>query len=765
MKRLAQGYVLALALFLMFPKLASVCTADTGVAHAGIPSPASLEPFSPGVDGTPPVTASQDEFAPTCGGSEPMAQTAPSIPNVCDSGEPPAIGCSTAEELLLRLRDEPGGTIDLTSDIEWDFYSRVTIDKATTVRMGDYGIHIADGGVLWLEGPIRFEGSGAIKPLFTAEGQFFANDGAQIAAQGDGAIAVRIIGYGGANLSGSQVSAEGDGAVAVRAENEAPYFPAQTDFLASGAGSRAIEADGPVEAFLCRIRSEGGEAVVSGGEIQLLGCTVEPSPTGAAERTLTAVLGYRAEQNGICLPVGAGTDDLEAALENISIYVLFDGQGGVYQFPAPAGSHWEGLPKALSAAGSHMACLIPGKLPAWFPLELPVSHVPIHLVDPSQPFLASAEKSGENVSITTYDSIGDAHSLRLVYSTDGVKWADAPIPPEFEPLSPEGGTVGPLEEGRAYYFRLEVEGGPMAGRSNTLKYLHTDFPEPESGGDLDGGDRDDQGDLPPADEIPPPEPEPTPEPDPPLVNDPQVGAPEYGTDGGRESGRISITRPAPAPPPEPVPSPTPSSPLTPPPEASPPQPPEAIPTAGGGPEETPSAPSPAGSDIPAEATIALTAAELADQLEANPTGLTLLGGGLKVYLPAGLLEGWGGSLAARLDRPVSDAFEVRFWADGVELDGFADGTYIVTVPVDGAADMEHFCMSPDGEEIAASGVAGGRADFALTETGLYTLSTSAVPAAASPDARPQSGYAPMLAVGALLAGAAGLMLFRRRGKR
>jgi hypothetical protein len=108
-------------------------------------------------------------------------------------------------------------------------------------------------------------------------------------------------------------------------------------------------------------------------------------------------------------------------------------------------------------------------------------------------------------------------------------------------------------------------------------------------------------------------------------------------------------------------------------------------------------------------------------IETNPVSVPFWGGELRVLLPASWLK----SLALRgtdfftvdMYQPDETSVTVTFATNGTSIKQRLDEAFLLSLPWDGGPVS---CVSEDGETTGAT-FARGRAEFALFETGTYTL--------------------------------------------
>ena len=679
---------------------------------AGEPSgEASTEPPGEGPAGEkePPVDLTEDTEPPAEEPVEPSGE-APAEPPADDglSGEAPvppaerepefsvplpdgAFGCGSAAELRELVNERGAAHIVLTADIVWerggDSFSILKPRKPTLVEMGGHVIEIPGGSSMEVSGPVRFEGSGG-RPLITVSGSFSGEE-VEIAASGEGAAALCVESGASWIADWMELSAEGPDAVAVWLKDaelrELNYFSA----AARGEGAVAIRADGPLKLLCCSAVSDG-ESVVCGGGLLLDACRTEPFPEGAETVGRHAVPAERIEQIGYSVVEGTpwGQVSLDLSLEpgvpRTSEYFLYDSEGRASTLGVRVSVLTEGIPVDCSTAGVHELACRPVGVPDWFPVEIPPYTVPLHVVPPDAPWIENAYlTSAGDLHLAFLTPIAGAERIAVQYLADGDEtWRDAAALPHFELLpGDEAGTMasadlGGLEIDHRYYFRLVVEGGAFEGISNALEFPYASGdPTQLGGGDRDDDGRGEQGGLPPIGVVQPPS-----------------GGGSGGPDGARErpSSEPAGSR---------------STTLV---QSSPPEP---------GAEAAPRRP--AGADV------SLTPSELAAQRTANPEGITLIGQGLRVTLPAALLDALPADAVfyAQLEKPGEDRFLVRFWSGEEALAGFGGLAFRVTVdyaPADENAAF--FCTGPDGRERPADGWEDGRLRFELETAGAYLIS-------------------------------------------
>ncbi len=792
------------------------------ILTVGLSCPAALadDPLEPPVDSGYIEEERLAESIPEPGATEetPKEPEPPNalIPDQPPNGLPPEDtpppvedgGCDTIEKLAELVALDRGGTITVTGDLILTGGDSIylNVENPVAVDLGAHGIHIAGDASLELSGPITLTGDGAPNPLLTVSGSLTMQDGASLSAAGENAVAVRLTG-GWWHTNQASVEAAGTGVCAVEAEDVERLELYRVHLAARGENSLCVRSTAPVQMILCRAESEG--LLVDAPALTLDGTAASPEPEDAQIIRRVPVSHDTLSTNGLWIEAGAGQKKLDALLEDRLYSKIFEFglsdearvDEDILYFTAMV---WTVDTVDLNLPGVYWLTGEPedGDLGGVAPFE---KRVPLHVADPAKPAVEAAYNLDDGAELHFFRPIQDAERLTLWYSADGgASWQDAGALPEAE-ISAEGAVLPQLPEAnRDYLFCLEVAGGPMAGRSNTLRYLHYDnIWGWGTGGDWDGGDWGDQGALPDDHPAPPPDREPE---DDLAVPPPPTQEPDREDDRDSGHGSGTAERPnRPAPPVTPTPAPTPEpqeievsfvepvpivepppdsalAETVPPPESAAPAPSTPVPVSDA-PKPAPSAGHTSMADaLPKGATASLTGRDLEAQKLANPAGVTLAGNGLKVTLPYTLTNALGleadGVLAARLDTPDPSSFEVRFWADGKEVADFGGGTFTVTTPYDAPAGTEVYCNNSVGAELPAQSYTEGEAVFTLSAPGLYTVGARTIETAApvqapgpSPAAAAQLQEAeaprtlwPIAAGGAVLTAAlAALWLHKRRG--
>lgn len=804
-----RGYAALLALLLcvgLFRPAALAAepppTPDSGIAGEQTPVKPDAGQEQPSPEGEPPEdereTPSPEPPLETSPAEETpeLSQEEPEPPPETTPASPEPDGCNTMERLAALVALDEGGTVTVTGDLslnEGDDFSLMAV-RPVIIDLGDHGVTVPQGASLTLEGPIRLTGRGVFSPLLRVEGSLTTRRGVELTAAGEGAVAVELRRTWSGGWTGdwtmeeTAVSAEGTQACAVYAIGGDTLELYRMELRADGDRAAAVRSDVPVRLLFSTM-----DGTSEAPEVILDASPADPIPADAKVVQRVAGPGDSLSENGLCLPVGASAEELDALLadrlgDSIG-YALYDRAGELDAVFYTAPGIWSGEAVDLTRPGTYWFTGLPEEARLGG-VTLPERRAPVHVVDPDTPWIMDAERFEESVYLRYFRAVEGAEGWTLRYSMDsGESWSDAAALPDAE-LSVAGAHIGALPQmNMTYLFQLEVRDGDMAGHSNVLAFSYYDVRHWNGGGDWDGGDRGDQGELPPANEvIPPPDIEPE---DPPA---PEDTAEEDGERPGQAEDPAPDPEPTPAPKPEPPPlivwvetgpeqteadEPSPMEP-TPSQEPESTQPPEQTsPAPSTPPTPTPSpAPTPAPQlpERPEEATLSLTAAELRDQLQANPAGVTLISGGIKVFLPANLLEQPVAYFAARLDQPAPGEFEIRLWADGKEIAGFEHGAFTATVPVAFPEGGALSCTAPDGTAIPATSAEEGRVEFSLSATGLYTVSATqtdpvptnaptpapaAEPTAPAPEQKePQIPILPLALCGALVL--AGVLLLKRR---
>ena len=407
----------------------------------------------------------------------------------------------------------------LASDIEWSDGSTIDVSGEKEVEMGEYRIYVGEDSRFDVRGDVVFRGSGD-HSLFEIHGYFCPENGVEIYADGDNVVAVDLPG-GEWAAKFVEIHAKGRNARAVRFTGTAESTVEICYIEAEGEGSKGIEAEGDIRLFLSSV--SGRESAVSSeqGKLLLFESRVSPEPDATVIPALV-VPDSRLEENGICIPAGSPVDELweiigeydKVGWRFFSEELEFDTS---YQLPAA----WSGLPTEFTVPGTTFAGCVPADLPDWFPMEIDKLRIPIHVVNPGDPFIMSAEDAGSSAWLRFFQPIRDAQEIRVEYSADDKEsWRDiSDFSSSF--ITDMDASAGPLEPIRDYWFRLIVTGGPMEGISNEILFVGDAVRKSKQGGDRDHDDRDDQGEDPPHGEIIP-----SPEEESPDRNEPDVEEPD-----------------------------------------------------------------------------------------------------------------------------------------------------------------------------------------------------------------------------------------------
>ena len=571
-----RGYTALLALLLcvgLFRPAALAAelppTPDSGIAGEQAPVEPDVKPEQPTQEEDEPPGDAQEVPAPEPPLETPSAEETPESfqnepeppPQTAPASPEPEEGCNTMEKLAELVAPDEGGTVTVTGDLilnEGDKFS-LSVGHPVTIDLGDYGITISQGASLILEGPIRLTGRGVPSPLLRVEGSLTTRRGVKLTAAGNGAVAVELRqtwsgGWaGGWIMEETVVTAEGPQACAVCATGGDTLELYRMNLHASGEQAAVIRSDVPV---CLQFSTMNGEAEAPA--LTLDASSANPMPSDAKVIHRVAGPGDTLSENGLCLPVGASTQDLDGLLEDrlgdLIGYALYDcaGEMGAALYTAPGA--WSGEAANLMRPGTYWFTGVPAEAQLGT-VTLPERRVPIHVVDPVTPWLMDAEQFEKSVYLRYFCTIEGTGNWTLWYSIDGGdNWLDAAALPGTE-LTAGGAHIGALPEmNRTYLFQLEVLDGEMAGHSNVLAFSYYDGFNWNGGGDWDGGDRGDQGALPPANEvIPPPAIEPE---GPPGMKD-TAGPEEDGQRAGQIGDPSSARNPEPAPTPTPKPEPPP----------------------------------------------------------------------------------------------------------------------------------------------------------------------------------------------------------------
>ena len=663
------------------------------------------------------------------------------------------LGCSSIEELsaLLELGAEE---IELSGDILLSQDFSLTALRPVHIDMGQYGIRIESGARLYLNGTLRFTGSGTSTPLFSLEngGELVGYSSAvEITATGNDAIAMELGEHAYIYCPDTVIEVTGNNSIALKVRGDA-----RLDRLRAEAGNNgtAISATGNLTLESCSVYG----AVHTGG-ILTLDCTAaEPLPENARiiSRKAHWLSDYGADMGIFGFWAVAGQ---QSPLPDAISLDLIDRDGAEeLKFLQDIPMLWEANSADLSAPGTYTVYGTP-QIP-----ELPHgvgglerTAVTVQIVEPGRPWLIAASVPSSYVSLHFMEPIEDAEDIRLYHSLDGETWTR--LDEDAVWLSGWSASIQFLQPDHMHYFQLEVVGGSLAGRSNTLSfYLDADNLIGD-GGDRDNGDRGDQGENPPEPlppVIPPPDPPVTPDnptppdtpapPTPPDDPSPASPRPGGGTSGSADKPDTDRVR------------------------AQTPQVEESTQPEG----NTFIAP-PMAEATPNSAVFSLTAPQLEDQLAANPESLTITKNGIKAVIPAKALAALelreGENFSAELNMPSADRFSVRFWVEDREITDFGGEAFELHIP---SKTAEISCLR-DGETLPAVGYENGRAIFSLWHTGEYDLLQESEPhvqqttVMAEPQTeipqeaetvKPFPWYIPILTVVALCA--VGFALYRRR---
>lgn len=429
--------------------------------------------------------------------TDPVSEAAAASPSMAEKKP----GISDREGILQALEDEDEDIIVVSSDIEWEGYDVIEVSRPVTILLGDYSLHVTEDSNLWIRGPVVIRGSGGGKPLIDVSGGLTANEGVKIVAEGEETTAVRAAGY--LNLEGAEVTARGRGAAAVVYTRDDMVELYGAKIRAWGRLAVGVRCESPLVVMLCSIEAEG-EAVAGTSDLTIDSSHISPVIDDAVIIRRVAVADDRMNENGVCIEVGSGLSVLEEIKEsqNQLVYSLISADSEVIrQYTAEI--FWTELPSDLAKTGTFYAYRKPVNVPEWFPVELPVQKVPIHIVDRNRPFLENAMDAGDYIYIQFFSEIKNADELILEYSTDGGELWKKTADMEVCNLTTKDADIGPVDQEQDYWFRLVVVGGPMEGLSNILPY-RSRISYINGGGDRDNDDRGDQGEVPPSGEIIPP---------------------------------------------------------------------------------------------------------------------------------------------------------------------------------------------------------------------------------------------------------------------
>ncbi len=710
---------------------------------------------------------------------------------------------STAAELRALLAEDIGGVVELTSNIVLNGPDEAPFaaTKPVIVRMGGYGITVSGGAFAEIFGPVRFEGTGSPSPLFRlVDGVLQTPGSVVISAVGDGAVALRIEEDGGlSSYAVPELHAEGAGATALSAAGD--LWLTNMTVATAGAGCLAIDADGDVVLDYCSI---SGDIRAAGG-VTLNASAVTRIPDGATVVARGAVWNYPdpgfgafdAKVFGVHRVVGDDTPLPEALF--FDLYNTDDPDDYILSLEWPV--LWELGSADFDAPGKYTirgAPQLPGHIRSLTGAE--PADILLHVAESGKPHLTGASLFNMNNELLIHylEPIEGADAITLHHSEDGETWrALEPWSLEhWETIHAEAGEqssrVNSFGVDRLHYFRLEVEGGPMAGVSEVLSFYLNSEGLPTVGGDRDDDDRGRQD-------------------DPPLLgvigpardgednaetgqrassnetsrgdgnhgdNNHSAGSDPVTFSGGASGGAVAAV-PAWSAPLEtemlrPVMNAVPGVATS----RSAPGSPEVAATE---PEPAPENPGP----LAEEPALSLDARALADQLQAYPQGLTVIAPGIKAVIPAALLRSValadGEELSVILSRVAEDRFGVRILAGGRELKEYNGAPLSVHVQQRGALLNQPLaalrCEDAFGQHYPAIRFDGNNAVFELPFGGAYrvlvlaaapatiALAASVETAPAQSPQTPERGGLPVALPLAALSGAAALPAMVRLRRR
>ena len=220
--------------------------------------------------------------------------------------------CSTAEELHQILLTHPGSAISLTDDIIWDTCTPLPqVSAPTKINMGDFSILIPEDYELYIQGPVHFEGSGTVRPLFVVEGSLSMEKQVEITARGNSATAIFIgeNGYWYSDLS--SVFVDGPNSTGVYFESGPLSEVTASRVQAEGNGSVGIDSHRPLQLVLCSISSEDRQAVNTSEPVRLDQCLVTPALQDAEVISRSSVMPEeRIQERGLCFPQGVSREEV-----------------------------------------------------------------------------------------------------------------------------------------------------------------------------------------------------------------------------------------------------------------------------------------------------------------------------------------------------------------------------------------------------------------------------------------------------------------------
>ena len=197
----------------------------------------------------------------------------------------------TGEEICLTGDILVAGSVDLN----------IAPEDEAVVNMNGYSIVVSDKGNLFVDGPIRFQGTAGDKALFQISGKTTFKNGAGVWAEGDGAVAVEISetknGKYALQTDNAYIGVSGDNSIALKWTGKGDCSLQYAHIEAEGENSVGIEADTPVELKLCLVEAEGS-SVVTDKVLIVDTSQVTPLPEQSEVITREIYLDGRLDENG-----------------------------------------------------------------------------------------------------------------------------------------------------------------------------------------------------------------------------------------------------------------------------------------------------------------------------------------------------------------------------------------------------------------------------------------------------------------------------------
>ncbi|MGD9559871.1 MAG: hypothetical protein AB7V55_04605 [Oscillospiraceae bacterium] len=672
-----------------------------------------------------------------------------------------AVACATYDELVAALEADVGGAIVLTDHLLIEPFATPLPDVTvpTTVYMGEYSITLIPIGEGWanqlmLGGPLTFIGTETLFVLPPETRLWFWDDLVEIWAIGENACAILCMQEETNNRNVySKIYAVGENATGIMAHGD--LLLGEDVIIASG-GAVPVRCDGNVTAENSRLENTAGGPVflpymeAEMGQVTAYACALSTVQDGVLcpPGTMEPIAPWRSY-------IAQGNTEYTAwDLECVSAYYYtitydlsgeFAGLGLEESTLREVAIEWD-----LSQIDPHTLGVyeVTGNpTPA---LDLPDFPVP--------PISATVTVIPQDMAwigkgATGWDFVENTPGLELcmvselVGATGVTAWGRVQTDDGWGPWTDYtalGSTrldsgwgastvwVFGLEADCTYQFYLMVEGGDMAGRTNTLEVFYSE----DFGGDRDLGDRDPDDWT---DDDPPKVDEPT-GPSGPSIDDPdkpdpgsKVDEPNPTPTDGSEAKNPDLKPAGESEPTKPTdkqtgkkkttqkPAETPAAPDAPTPET--PQPNTAAASAAPATPVPPAATAPTQSGgAPAGKTFARQA--LLDLMEANPNTTALFVGDVRLALPTTTLRELLGSAQDLLvDAGISPSgiVHVAIWVDGAELDTVPGGFELSFAYPSGTGLVGTFSLLGPGGELLPATWQDGSLSATVTALGEYTV--------------------------------------------